>query len=267
MPEPYRGDHDNYIRQYRHTGKRKIIGIGREVTGQRKDGSTFPMHLSVSEYEIDGKHHFAGIVHDLSAQKQAEGESLRQKTLFEAIVNDAPQAIVLAGTERKIFLANPAVTSIFGFAPDELIGERSRVLYASDEDYEARLAICGRERRAHPGQLPPHQRRSIPAEVIATVVRDRNQETLGFMRLIRDLTQEVRQEEALRRSQRMDALGQLTGGIAHDFNNLLTIIIGNLEMFDERPTAGSPGIHSSRQRRRSDGCQAYRPSAQLLSAT
>lgn len=111
MPEPYRSDHDSFIRQYRHTGQRRIIGIGREVTGQRKDGSTFPMHLSVSEYEIGGKRHFAGVV--------------------------------------------------------------------------------------------------------------------------RDLTHQARQEEALRRSQRMDALGQLTGGIAHDFNNLLTIIIGSHELAEE----------------------------------
>ena len=122
MPEPYRGEHDNYMRQYRHTGKPKIIGIGREVTGQRKDGSTFPLHISVSEYEIDGMRHFAGIAHDLSEPKRAQEESRRQ-------------------------------------------------------------------------------------------------------------------QEALRRSQRLDALGQLTGGIAHDFNNLLTIIIGNLELAEDKPEA------------------------------
>src|SRR5690348_7012556 len=55
MPEPYRGEHDGYIRQYRQTGCKKIIGLGRELMGRRKDASTFPMHLSVSEYEIDGK--------------------------------------------------------------------------------------------------------------------------------------------------------------------------------------------------------------------
>ena len=61
MPDPYQSQHDGYIRQYRKTGHRKIIGIGREVTGRRKNGSIFPMHLSVSEYEIEGKRHFESL--------------------------------------------------------------------------------------------------------------------------------------------------------------------------------------------------------------
>ena len=135
MPEPYRSQHDGYIRHYRHTGLRKIIGIGREVVGQRKDGSTFPMHLSVSEYEIDGTRHFAGIVHDLTAQRQGEAESMHQQTLFRAIINDAPQAIIIADRSRNIFLVNPAVRRIFGYGPEELIGKHSRIVYAGDEDY------------------------------------------------------------------------------------------------------------------------------------
>jgi PAS domain S-box-containing protein len=120
MPEPYQSQHDSYIRQYRHTGKRRIIGIGREVMGQRKDGSTFRMHLSVSAYEIDGKRHFAGIVHDLTAQRQAEADNVRQETLFRATINDAPQGIIIADQDRKIFLVNPTATRIFGYAPEEL---------------------------------------------------------------------------------------------------------------------------------------------------
>ena len=84
MPEPYRSEHDGYLRHYRKTGDRKIIGIGREVTGQRKDGSTFPMHLSVSEFKVDDKVFFTGIIHDLSARERAE-EALRQAQKMEAI--------------------------------------------------------------------------------------------------------------------------------------------------------------------------------------
>jgi two-component system sensor kinase FixL len=72
MPSPYREAHDGYLQNYHNTGERRIIGIGREVTGRRKDGSTFPMYLSVGEGVIDSEQIFVGIVHDLSAQKAAE---------------------------------------------------------------------------------------------------------------------------------------------------------------------------------------------------
>ena len=243
MPEPYRGEHDSYIRQYRHTGQRKIIGSGREVRGRRKDGTVFPMHLSVSEYEIDGQRHFAGIVRDLTAHRRAEAESTRQQSLFEAIINDAPQAIIIADERREIFLVNPAVTGIFGYAPEEVIARSSRILFANDGDYE-RVGRFGLEHESVATGEPVHSlqltcRRkngeAFPADVIAAVVRDKNRNVLGLMRLIRDLTYQLRQDEVVRQAQRMDALGQLTGGIAHDFNNLLTIIIGNHELFEEKP--------------------------------
>lgn len=84
MPEPFHSAHDTYIHNYLATGARKIIGIGREVTGRRADGSVFPMHLAVSEFEIDGRRNFTGIIHDLSAQKATE-QALRQAQKMEAM--------------------------------------------------------------------------------------------------------------------------------------------------------------------------------------
>ncbi|MEX0369171.1 MAG: PAS domain S-box protein [Tateyamaria sp.] len=119
MPRALAELHDGFMRHHLKTGERRIIGLGRDVEGQRSDGAVFPLHLSVGRAEIAGEPMFIGILHDLTHRRSAE--------------------------------------------------------------------------------------------------------------------------EALARSQRLDAVGQLTGGIAHDFNNLLTVIIGNLELLqmrgaDERQT-------------------------------
>ncbi len=75
MPGNHRDEHDQYLRNYLTTGQKKIIGIGREVEGRRKDGSTFPLDLAVSEFSVGGKRRFMGLMRDISDRKRAEQEA------------------------------------------------------------------------------------------------------------------------------------------------------------------------------------------------
>jgi two-component system sensor kinase FixL len=85
MPGPYRTEHDGYIARYKKTGEKHIIGIGREVAGRRKDGSTFPMYLSVGEGKLAGKRIFVGIVNDISERARRESHIQElQKELLHA---------------------------------------------------------------------------------------------------------------------------------------------------------------------------------------
>ena len=77
MPEPDRSAHDGYVKHYLETGEARIIGSGREVRGQRADGSTFPIALSVGEIEGGSGRRFIGLIRDLSAQRAAEEEAYR----------------------------------------------------------------------------------------------------------------------------------------------------------------------------------------------
>ena len=72
MPNPDRSRHDGYLARYLSTGERHIIGVGRIVTGQRKDGTTFPMHLSIGEMQSGGVPYFTGFVRDLTEHQQTQ---------------------------------------------------------------------------------------------------------------------------------------------------------------------------------------------------
>ena len=87
MPSPYHEEHDGYLENYHQSGIKKIIGSGREVIGKCKDGSTFPMHLAVSEFEVDGEKYYAGIVRDITDLNERQGR-------LEAILNNAVDAII-----------------------------------------------------------------------------------------------------------------------------------------------------------------------------
>jgi len=79
MPSPYREEHDGYLARYLREGQARIIGIGREVRGRRRDGTTFPLHLSVGEMSLAGERKFTGILHDLTGRVQME-QQLREQT-------------------------------------------------------------------------------------------------------------------------------------------------------------------------------------------
>ena len=94
MPDPYQAEHDGYLSHYMSTGERKIIGIGREVVGLRKDGTRFPMDLAVSEMNLGGVRMFSGFVRDASERKRLESEFLQSQKnevvgrLSEGIAHD-----------------------------------------------------------------------------------------------------------------------------------------------------------------------------------
>jgi PAS domain S-box-containing protein len=255
MAEPYRSAHDTYITNYLKTGNAKVIGLGREVEGRRKDGTAFPINLAISETEIDGKRVFVGFIRDISEQKlaqenqrllterlfQSEQQARQQQALFQGVFDSAPDAILLTGMNRRVRMINPAFQKLFGFTSQEVENTEDSRFFSSKEEWK-RISLLTAEPQRNGGsgrenaEFLRKNGTTFPGQIISGHYRDSMGTALGYIAIVRDVIEELRREDTKRQSQKLEALGQLTGGIAHDFNNILTTIIGNHEYLEEHLT-------------------------------
>ncbi len=150
MPEPYRHEHDGYLRNYRETGQKKIIGIGREVVGLRKDGTTFPMHLAVSELHLGHRRMFTGIARDITDLRHAIRQLENSEARTRAILDAAVDAILTIEPNGKVESMNPAAERLFGYPAAEVIGQNVKMLMP--EPYRAGA-------RRLPAELSDHRRK------------------------------------------------------------------------------------------------------------
>ncbi len=114
MPSPYHDEHDRYMSRYLETGEQRIIGIGREVRGQKRDGATFPVHLSVGEMRVGEERHFTGILHDLSERTALEAR-LREQTALARLGEMA--AVIAHEVKNPLTAVRGAIQVIGGRLP------------------------------------------------------------------------------------------------------------------------------------------------------
>lgn len=132
MPEPYRAHHSDYLANYLRTGEAKVIGIGREVIGRRKDGTTFPIELGVSEMWLGRRRSFMVTVRDITDRKEREASEVFLRTLLHTIA-DGLMTVDANGIVRSV---NPAAQRLFGYADGEMLGrDVKRLIY---EPYRSR---------------------------------------------------------------------------------------------------------------------------------
>lgn len=235
-----RRNHDGHMHRYLTTGESGIMGVGREVTGIRKDGTPFQLHLSIGKFVVGGEIFFTGVLIDLSKEKRAEQRLAHQQALFRAVFECLPDPILVRDPEQAVQTVNPAFLRTFGQAPEALAEKGDAALYASFEDWKLHQHLRNSACEAEPDRAPAivNFRRQdgevFPAAVGCSEIATPQGKRLGTLELIRDISAERRREAQLMQAQRMEAIGQLTGGIAHDFNNILTVVLGNVELMEMR---------------------------------
>jgi PAS domain S-box-containing protein len=256
MPEPYHSEHDGYIDNYLRTGQAKIIGIGREVVGRRKDGAIFPMELAISVFRLAGRPYFTGIVRDITERKRAEEELRQAEARMRSVVNHVVDGIITIDDAGRIESFNPAAEKIFGFDRSEVIGMNVNMLmpepYHSEHDHylsnylrtgEAKIIGIGREvvgKRKDGSKFP------MELAVSGFLIESRRY----FTGIVRDITERKRLEQQLR--ERLEELAEadrqkneFLAMLAHELRNPMAPMRNALHLMN-MPGADDSMVRQSR---------------------
>ena len=219
MPEPYHSAHDGYLRRYMAGGEARIIGKGREIMAQRKDGSQFPAELSVTESGIGNARRFVGVIRDLTERKAAEAQLNLLKRALEA----ADNGVVITDPTSRIVWVNPAFTRTTGYGAEEAIGQNPSLLKSGRQGqaFYARMWETILAGEVWHGELDNRRKDGTlyPEEMTITPIRDGAGAITHYVAIKQDITERKRLE-------RMKS--EFVSTVSHELRTPLTSIRGSL---------------------------------------
>jgi PAS domain S-box-containing protein len=245
MPSPYHEEHDSYLKRYLATGDARIIGKGREVNGRRRDGTAFPLHLSVGEMTIGGQRKFTGMLHDLTERVRLAGQLGSSEARWKAIIDSAVDGIIVIDAHGRIEAFNPAAERLFGYSAQEVIGRNVDMLmpspYREEHDtYLARHLATGRAKIIGIGREVQGLRKdgtTFPLHLSVGQITVHGERK--FTGILHDLTGRVQMEAQLREQAALAKLGEMAAVIAHEIKNPLAGIRGAVQVFGNRMSDGA----------------------------
>jgi PAS domain S-box-containing protein len=245
MPSPFHEEHDQYLERYQRTGRAAIIGTGRQVRGKRKDGSIFPLHLSVGEMFIDGERKFTGVLHDLTRRVELEEQLRASEAKWRAIIDSAIDGIIVIDTRGAIEAFNPAAARMFGYVEHEVIGKNVKMLmpapyHEQHDGYLSRYLTTGEAKIIGSGRDVTGLRKDgttfpLHLSVGETMMAGEHR----FTGILHDLTARIALEERLREQGALARLGEMAAVIAHEVKNPLAGIRGAVQVIGGRLPAAS----------------------------
>jgi len=224
----------------------------------RADGSSF--QVEYWSYPIHRDDKVTGSVvafWDISQRLLTEAAIHDSEERYRIIFEGAPEGVWLIGADRSTIEVNKRLCDLLGYSKDEMVGKKptdfvdevnKKIFIAQTNQIEIT------NRREYEIELRHKKGHNIPTYFRANTVHTSSGEVLEAVAFVTDLSEQKIAEKALRRVQKMDALGQLTGGIAHDFNNILSIVLGNLTLlknhlkYDEKASKRVKTIEKSARR-------------------
>jgi two-component system sensor kinase FixL len=235
MPEPDRSAHDGYLEKYLSTGEAKIIGIGRQVTAQRADGTTFPASLSVGRVPLSTPPRFVGLIRDVTSEVDATHALKLERDRSNAYLELNDAILLTLDPGRRVLEVNARGSELLGAPRPEIVGRDWLEFVHESERERAMLLLDGaltsgssREREFDCVDATGAARR-IYWRCIARRAADGA--PAGWLCSGQDVTEQARQEaekhlaqQRLTRVSRLATLGELASEMAHELNQPLTAI-------------------------------------------
>ena len=242
MPEAYRCNHDSYIASYLKTGEAKIIGIGREASAVRKDGSLFSVHLAISETHVDGSTLFTGIIRDISDLKTAQRELQISEEQFRGAFEFAAHGMAIVSVNGDWLKVNKSLAEILGYTEKELLLTNFQTITYPD-DLEIKLnglkQLLENEIEYFQSETRYIHQNGDVVWVLssATLVRDSSRQPLHFICQIIDITARKQAENALTKAKEHaenanQAKSEFLSSMSHELRTPLNAIVGFTELLE-----------------------------------
>ncbi|MFY9843104.1 MAG: PAS domain S-box protein [Terriglobales bacterium] len=259
VPEASHAQHHQHRASFAETPKTRRMGADLDLYGRRRNGSEFPVEISLSPLHTDKGLFVLSAIRDISDRKRIAEELRRAneelhrrtteqlgeyRTRMASIIDTSEDAIYGKDLNGMITSWNKGAERIYGYTPDEIIGKHISILAPSDRTDEIPEIL----RKIARGETVDHfesmrlakDGRTLNVSISVSPLQSAQGEIIGASAIARDITAQKKAEGQLHQSQKMEAIGRLAGGVAHDFNNILGIISACAEFLRDRIENAEP---------------------------
>ncbi len=253
VPTSLREEHHHHRERFHEKPQTRRMGAALDLRGRRKDGSQFPVEISLSPLNTEAGMLVLSAIRDISDRMRIEEELrkahaelraskdrelLEQRNLLSLIVDSSQDAIIAKDLTGIITHWNKGAEQVYGYTAEEAIGKPIAILAPEDRRDET-MSILARIRegeRVDPFETSRIRKdgQRLSVSISVSPVRNADGDIVGASIIARDVTGQRRAEDMLRQAQKMEAVGRLAGGVAHDFNNILGIVTACCELLRGR---------------------------------